>query len=221
MLNYVKQIKDVHNNMLLKTVKQYITTLNVGDRLPNELELAAKFKVSRGTIREIINHLTLLGVLKRSTKRGTFVKAPSAGDIGETLSLQLQIAGVGFEELKETRLFLELAQVPLLIKLATPVMIDRLNSLIDLMELSLDNPDKADTMDLEFHLTLMEITGNRVLRVFSQVITMMFDRKYRSKFLNAAAIKKSVDDHRAMMKYLKNGDCENLKILIINHIQPL
>ena len=207
--------------MLLKTVKKYITTLKIGDKLPNELELAAKFKVSRGTIREIISHLTMLGLLERCTKRGTFVKAPDAADIGETLSLQLQIAGVGFEELKETRLFLELAQVPLLIKLATPVSIDRLNALIDSMEQSLDNPEKADALDLEFHLTLMEITGNRVLKVFSQVITMMFDRKYRNKFLNAAAIKKSVDDHRKMMKYLKNGDCENLKNLVINHIQPL
>lgn len=207
--------------MLLKAVIEYITTLKIGDKLPNEPELAVKFKVSRGTIREIISHLTLLGALERCTKRGTFVKAPDAADIGETLSLQLQIAGVGFEELKETRLFLELAQIPLLIKLATPVSIDCLNALIDSMEQSLDNPEKADALDLEFHLALMDITGNRILKVFSQVITMMFDLKYRNKFLNTAAVKKSVDDHRAMMKYLKNGDCENLKTLIINHIQPL
>lgn len=207
--------------MLLKAVKRYITSLSVGDKLPNELELAAKFKVSRGTLREIVNHLMMLGVLERSARRGTFVKAPTAGDIGETLSLQIQIAGVGFEELKETRLLLELAQVPLLIKLASPVMIDRLNSLIDQMEQSIGNPEKADALDLEFHLALIEITGNRVLKVFSQVITLMFDRKYRNKFLNASAIRKSVDDHRRMMKYLKNGDCENLKSLIIEHIQPL
>ncbi|MFA6291053.1 MAG: FCD domain-containing protein [Victivallales bacterium] len=207
--------------MLLNTVKKYITALNVGDKLPNELELAVKFKVSRGTLREIINHLTLLGVLERSTKRGTYVKAPTAGDIGETLSLQLQVAGVGFEELKETRLLLELAQVPLLIRLATPVLIDRLNSLIDQMEKSIDVPDRADALDLEFHLTLIEITGNRVLNVFSHVITLMFDRKHRRKFLNAAAIRKSVDDHRMMMKYMKSGDSENLKALIIEHIKPL
>ena len=207
--------------MLLETVKKYITALNVGDRLPNEMELAGKFKVSRGTLREIINHLTMLGVLERSAKRGTFVKAPTAGDIGETLGLQLQIAGVGLEELKETRLFLELAQAPLLIRLATPVLIDRLNSLIDQMEQSTDNPDRADALDLEFHLTLVEITGNRVLKVFSQVIVLMFDRKYRNKFHSPAAIRKSVNDHRKMMKYLKNGDCENLKTLIIEHIQPL
>ena len=207
--------------MLLKEVKKYVTGLNVGDKLPNELELAGKFKVSRGTIREIISHLSMLGILERCTRRGTFVRAPGAGDIGETLSLQLQIAGVGFEELKETRLLLELAQAPLLIRLITPVSIDRLNSLIDQMEQLEGNPDKADTFDLEFHLALTEIAGNRVLKVFSQVISLMFDRKYRKKFLNAAAVRKSVNDHRKMMKYIKSGDCENLKALIIDHIQPL
>ncbi|HCE44390.1 MAG TPA: hypothetical protein DET40_12655 [Lentisphaeria bacterium] len=207
--------------MLLKAVKKYITTLRVGDKVPNELELAAKFKVSRGTLREIINHLMLLGVLERTARRGTFVKAPTVGDIGETLSLQLLFTGVGFEELKETRLFLELGQVPLLIRLATPVLIDRLDALIDQMEKSVDDPERADALDLEFHLTLTEIAGNRVLKVFSQVISLMFDRKHRGRFLNAAAIRKSVCDHRKMMKYLKSGDCENLKAVIIEHIQQL
>ena len=61
-------------------------------------------------------------------------------------------------------------------------MIDRLNSLIDQMEKSIDDPDRADSLDLEFHLTLIEITGNRVLKVFSHVITMMFDREHRRRF---------------------------------------
>lgn len=207
--------------MLLKAVKEYLTSLKVGDRLPNELELASKFGVSRGTLREIINHLSLLGLLERTAKRGTFVKAPTVGDIGETLSLQLQVAGVGFEELKETRLFLELGQVPLLIRLATPVQIDRLNSLIDQMERSVDDPQQADELDLEFHLALIEIAGNRIVTVFSQVISLMFDSRHRARFRNAAAVKKSVNDHRKMMKCLKSGNEEELKSIIVEHIQPL
>jgi GntR family transcriptional repressor for pyruvate dehydrogenase complex len=207
--------------MLFESVKKYIATLNVGDKLPNELALSKKFMVSRGTIREIINHLRLLGVVERSTKRGTFVKVPSVADISETFAFQLQVAKVGFEELKAMRLFLELSQVPLLVKLATPVSIDQLNSLLDRMEKLINSPEKADAVDLEFHLALVDISGNRILKVFSQVINLMFDQKYRKKFLNAQAIRKSVKDHRAMVEYLKNGDCEKFKSLITEHINQL
>lgn len=207
--------------MLLKYVKDYILELNVGDKLPNELTLCKKFNVSRGTMREVISHLRLLGILERSTRKGTFVKAPSIHEISETLALQLEIGGFGFEELKSMRLFLEVSQIPLLIQLVTPIAIDRLNTLVDEMEKSYNNPEKADLLDLNFHLTLIEICGNRILMVFSQVIALMFEKKYRKKFLNIDAMKKSVKDHREIIRCLQERNSVKLTELVKEHIKPL
>lgn len=207
--------------MLLKNVKEYLLQLNVGDKLPDELTLCKQFNVSRGTIREVVNHLRFLGVLERSTKTGTFVKSPGINEISETLAFQLQIAGFGFEELKAMRLFLETSQIPLLIQLVTPLAIDSLNSLVDQMETAVSDPEHADQLDMQFHLALIEICGNRILMIFSQVIALMFAKKYRQKFLNAQAVKKSVKDHREMIKYLKEGDSALLTELVKNHLEPL
>lgn len=207
--------------MLLKSFKDYISQLNVGDKLPNELTLCKEFNVSRGTIREVISHMRMLGILERTARKGTFVKAPSIKDISETLAFQLQVSGIGFEELKEMRLFLELSQLPLLIKLATPVAFDKLNTLINEMEENCEDPGKADLLDVNFHMNLVEICGNRILNIFSQVITLMFDKKYRTKFLNKEAAMKSVNDHRKMMQYIKEGNLEELRELVTEHIRPL
>lgn len=50
--------------------------LVVGDKLPNEYELADRFEVSRPTIREAIQSLIEAGHLTRQRGNGTFVSAP-------------------------------------------------------------------------------------------------------------------------------------------------
>lgn len=207
---------------LLKEFEHYLVKNFVsGDRLPGEVELAQHFQVSRATIREIMIHLSFLGVLERTAKRGTFVKIPEAQEIGETLGFQLQASGYGFEEMKQTRLFLEISQAEMLINKITPVDFDKLEALTTLMEKSVSQPEKADRLDLEFHLALMEVTGNRILTIFSQVMLLMFEKKYRQKFLNTPAAMKSVQDHHSMLKAIRSCELQKLKVLIKKHIQPL
>ena len=115
---------------LFREFKRYLSGQKVGAKIANEVQLAKRFGVARGTIREVISHFTLLGVLERSAKRGTFMRMPAIKDISETLAFQLSVSGCSFEELKETRLLLEISIVPLLVRLMAPEQIDRLNELM-------------------------------------------------------------------------------------------
>lgn len=68
--------------------------LSVGNKIPSETELMAKFGVSRITIRAAISELVEEGILTRSQGKGTFVSAPKtiydANDvIGFSRSCQL------------------------------------------------------------------------------------------------------------------------------------
>jgi GntR family transcriptional regulator len=47
-----------------------------GDRLPAEDELAATYSVSKATVRQALNELSVAGVLRREQGRGTFVADP-------------------------------------------------------------------------------------------------------------------------------------------------
>ena len=169
-------MKNMNQFELLQRFQEYLLSGNLkpGDKLPGELELAEQFGVSRGTIREIIIHLSLLGILERTTRRGTFVRKATCIDVGRTLNFQLQTIGCSFEEMKATRLMLEAAQVKLLIQFATPAIIEELTELNEDMARHEDDPDKADRLDMDFHLKLLEVCGNRVLQVLGQVIVLFF-----------------------------------------------
>jgi GntR family transcriptional regulator len=51
-------------------------SMKPGDRLPAEDELAATYSVSKATVRQALNELSVAGVLRREQGRGTFVADP-------------------------------------------------------------------------------------------------------------------------------------------------
>jgi GntR family transcriptional regulator, transcriptional repressor for pyruvate dehydrogenase complex len=207
--------------VLLDQVKDHIRSLSPGDRLPNELALSQQFGVSRSSIREVIMHLCALGVLERSKKRGTHVRKPSLEDISRNFAFQLEMAGPEFEELKHARIFLEQSITGMLIQYATPISIERLNTLVTEMEALADRPREAHQIDRQFHATLAGICGNRLIEIFFQVINLTFQDKYRQKFLNARAVRKSAKGHRRMIECIKQKDSEGLKAVIEEHLKAL
>jgi GntR family transcriptional regulator len=71
--------------------------LVVGDKLPNEYELADRFEVSRPTVREAIQSLIETGHLMRQRGNGTFVTAPPirhALEINVYYTAMIQEAGL-------------------------------------------------------------------------------------------------------------------------------
>jgi len=207
--------------MITEQVKEYISALAPGTRLPNEVDLGKRFNMSRSNIREIIRHISELGVIERSTKRGTFVKKPSTKDVCKNFAFQLNMISPGFEELKDTRLFLECSIVSRIIKFATPTSIEHLKTLTDQMEATIDDPEKADDLDSAFHLALAEICGNRLIKIFFEVTKMTFISKFRKKFLSPKAKKQSIVEHREMIEHIIAKDENALRTLIEKHITAL
>ena len=75
--------KIVHKTILeqvMKKVQEMIASgeYKVGDKLPNESELAERLGVGRSSVREAIKIFNYLGVLESKTARGTFVSDKSS-----------------------------------------------------------------------------------------------------------------------------------------------
>lgn len=208
---------------LLERFERYLIEggFRPGDRLPVEQELAAQFGVARSTIREVIIHLSLQGVLERKPHRGTVLAVPSAESIGADLAFRLHWLGCGKEELKATRLMLESTVAAEVVRCITPAQLDRLEHINAEMSAAADDSVKADEFDLRFHLTLLEITGSRMMQVFSQVITLLFRREYRQFRLSPESVRGSVLSHGAMIQAIRDRDLSRLRQLIYDHITPL
>jgi GntR family transcriptional regulator len=67
--------------------------MSPGDRLPSEQELARRFAVSRNTVREALEELETLGLIRRRWGHGTFV-APNLGMLQKWLTELLPITEV-------------------------------------------------------------------------------------------------------------------------------
>ncbi len=191
-----------------------------GDKLETEIELARRFKVSRGAMREVLMHFSQLGILERVKNKGTFVKEVSPEALEEYLSLCFQLSAFGFEELKEARFLVESLIVPLATRRLSPDMIERLKRNLEEMERHLGDPEAADQLDRDFHLLLMECGGNRVIRLFSSVIHLLFHKHHRERFQTPAAVKRSLEGHRAILKAMMAGDADLARKLLEEHIRP-
>ncbi len=189
-----------------------------GSRLDNELELAKKFNVSRSSMREVLMHLQSLGLIERIKNKGTFIREFTYEKLEESVSFCFQFSGFGFEELKEARLCMELAIMPLVVRRITPEKAEQLKVNINEMEKCLSNPEKADCLDREFHILLFEISGNRILKIFSNVLSLLFRRQYREKFLNPKSKMNSVRDHKALLEALKEENADEACKIIRRHI---
>lgn len=142
-----------------------------GDRMPTELELVEQLGVSRTVLREAIGRLETIGLLSVQRGRGMFI-----GD-RQTLSncVQLVRSAMAFSprdllQFTEFRRAMECYAARRAAEIATPDQLAELSAACD----AIDLPDQDDVAcmqaDLRFHLTILEITGNELMRNVLEVV---------------------------------------------------
>jgi len=207
---------------LVTIVEDYLleNQFKPGSKLENELELAERFNVSRNSMREVMTHFQFLGIIERTKNTGSFINQQSCGKLEEVVSFCFQLSGFGFEELKEARLHLEMAIIPLIIRRATPETIAKLKDNIELMLTHKGHAERADKLDKEFHLLLFEICGNRALKIFANILNPLFRKRHRERFLNPTAVLKSARDHKQLVAAIEEENLQRAQDIIKLHISP-
>lgn len=144
--------------------------IEIGQKIPNEYELAEKFGVGRSTVREAVKGLVSKGILEVRRGSGTFVVSTSS----------LEEDPLGLSRFPDRyKLALELFDVRLMIEPeiavqacenATEEELDQLQKLCAEVEELCRSGEDHTAKDVEFHTCIARCSKNRVVELLVPVI---------------------------------------------------
>ena len=144
--------------------------IEIGQKIPNEYELAEKFGVGRSTVREAVKGLVSKGILEVRRGSGTFVVSTSSLE-EDPLGLsrfpdKYKLA----LELFDVRLMIEPEIAVLACENATEEELDQLQKLCAEVEELCRSGRNHTAKDVEFHTCIARCSKNRVVELLVPVI---------------------------------------------------
>ena len=188
----------------------------VGDKLPNEFELAEMCGVGRSTIREAVKGLVSKGILEVRRGSGTFVS--------NTCSTEEDPLGIGKRddtyqlalELFDVRLMLEPEIAAKAAEYATDEDIRQLTELCDEVEqMYLDDMDHVPR-DIAFHTCIASCSKNRVVETLIPIIHTSI-----TTFVNITNRKlrdETIATHRAITDAITAHDSTGARCAMVMHL---
>lgn len=195
-------------------------TLAPGAKLPTERELAQRFTVPRNAVRKTLAQLEAEGAITRHVGRGTFLAVAPGSSAGE-----LPFDGVTHTspaELMEARLRIEPALAELIVTNATAADFERMETCLDKAERG-GTLDEFELWDAALHQALATATHNRfVIRVFDMVTAIRHQAewgKLKDRIVTPERRIKYQEEHRIIVRALKDRDAERARAAILEHLQ--
>ena len=145
--------------------------LQSGDRLPREDELVTQLGVSRTVLREALSRLEATGLVTIQRGRGMFVSDPSGvASCARLIRNAMTLTGKDLAQFMEFRRVIECRAARRAAELATPADLAELERLC--IEMNREGQDYLESvqLDFQFHLKIVEISGNELMHSALRVI---------------------------------------------------
>jgi DNA-binding FadR family transcriptional regulator len=197
-------------------------TLGVGDRLPAERDLAARFGVSRTSVREAIRVLEVMGIVsvRRGAEHGVTLRREPGNAFSTIVGLLVGLDHVSVHDVIEFRVIVESGAAR---ALAANGDADALGPLLDRME----DPDlpqpEFHALDAAFHVALVRAAGNALLNLVEDAV----DGLLRKLVLDVATLDWDWADvrprlereHRAIEGAIAARNGDRAAVLVSEHIR--
>jgi GntR family transcriptional regulator, transcriptional repressor for pyruvate dehydrogenase complex len=195
-------------------------SLQLGDRLPPERELARQFGVSRTVIREAVRSLTAQGLLEVRAGSGSVISNPSAKVIAESMALFLRVGrhDLDYRKILEVRRLLEVEIAGLAAERHTP---QDLALLADILEENVhigDDQDRWIQNDITFHAGLADATKNELFALMLDSMREIMVGVRRLGFTIANASERTLRYHSAIYEEVKLGNAEGARAAMRAHL---
>jgi GntR family transcriptional regulator, transcriptional repressor for pyruvate dehydrogenase complex len=188
--------------------------LKVDEQLPTEQNLAARFGVSRPTIREALKRLAAQNLIRsrRGPTGGTFINRPDAVEAQSAMTnitaLMTTMGEFDLSDIAEARRELEIICVKLAAVRAEQCHLDAMKDEIIIQETVDLRDEDFCASDVRFHRALVDASGNAMLRFMmasvieaTQPIVNLIVFPFWDK-------KKTISQHRKILSSIVAGDSQ-------------
>jgi DNA-binding FadR family transcriptional regulator len=193
-----------------------------GDRLPTEVELMARFGVSRAPIREAMQSLHLMGIVEISPRRGATVRALPVQSVVDMAILSGAMTGTDrVGDVFQFRDAMEGAIAELSALHADPVQLDRIRAILEENRAAVARGDReeAQRVDVRFHAAIAESSGNVVFTAVSAALGGLLVELRRTTGGIPGASEASFVEHEEILRALERRDAPAARRATERHIR--
>lgn len=217
--------KSSASTKVFETLREMIASgqFRPGDKLPSQDELATQFGVSRNTLREAINRLTIMGLVTPKHGVGTKVNDISPSRYMSSLSDFLFLQPGTVRELLEARIYVERATVRLA---ATRMKNEDFAELKSLLSQQAETFQRGDVdafieLDREFHIALARGSGNAVLLKFLETIKDLLSNFIREVAYLPGALESAIKYHTEILGFLNSRKPQEAAEKVFQHLRDV
>jgi DNA-binding FadR family transcriptional regulator len=192
-----------------------------GERVPSERELAERFKVGRGNIREALSYLEALRIIERKAKSGIFMAegAASIEALAFFAQLGIPLNAIEVQHSVEMRQIHEIAAVQLACERALPENLEAMREILRRSEAKIAKREPIHEEDRDFHLEIVNATQNGVFHRIVQIFYLMTAERRKVYFKNWQRCKASHAEHQKIYAAIAKGNRASAVNLISGHLQ--
>ena len=191
-----------------------------GMKISTEVQLQQETGFGKTTVREAVEKLVTMGILKKNLGDGTYVEEYDASSLINLIKPELLLNQHDIITILEFREILEPACVELFVKRYDEKRTEELAELLQAMRTY--QYDQNNTFfyeaDRDFHLKIAEGTGNsiliRVMEILNEEMT-----KYHYTANHTIGAKSGVEEHGSILEAIRQRDAELGSIFMKRHIQ--
>lgn len=193
-------------------------TLQPGDKLPSERELAQTFQLGRSSVRDAIRTLEVMGVVRPRQGEGTVVRDLSTDAVTAPLASMLVRKRALVKELMEVRFMIEPPLAARAAIRATDRQIARMEEILKRQRHKTDEGGLTMQEDFDFHFMLWSMAGNSVvLNVLDILMDLLAESRARGLQVRGRT-EKSIEGHRAILSAIRRHDPKAAERAMRRHI---
>lgn len=212
-------------DMIVESVIEQIRnhTLNPGDKLPNENDMAAEYGVSRISLREALRVLTAKGLITTKHGEGSFVNTYNPKLLADMFANISLLSPAPLLEMLQLRKIMETESVKLCCENASENDIQEIRLHKELheeyctKEETEENTEEKYEQDRLFHISIAKATHNSLFVQFMETIHETIALHQRASY-QPEQVKQTLYYHNAILEAIEKRDAELAAQMMDKHL---